>query len=165
MMNALTFRVCQDMKKPGFGTAAVVACAMVAMLPSPCAMAVDMPVMDLSAGIHRIQAEVAATGPARGEGLMYRRQLAPNHGMLFVFSERARHCMWMRNTYIPLSVAFIDEQGKILNIEDMQPQTDDNHCAARPARFALEMGIGWFAKRGIAAGQTIDGLDRAGVVR
>jgi uncharacterized protein len=121
----------------------------------------EMPVLELSAGVHRIEAEVASNGPSREEGLMFRRQLGPSKGMLFVFPQSARHCMWMRNTYLPLSVAFLDEQGAILNVEDMQPETENNHCAAKPARFALEMNLGWFQKRGIGSGQRIAGIDRA----
>ena len=128
----------------------------------PLAARAEMPVSALSAGVHLIQAEVARTGPSRQEGLMYRRKLGPNRGMLFVFPESARHCMWMRNTYIPLSVAFMDEQGNILSIDDMQPETENNHCAARPARYALEMSYRWFKQRGIAAGQRIAGVEGAG---
>jgi uncharacterized membrane protein (UPF0127 family) len=127
----------------------------------PFAARAEMPVMALSAGVHLIKAEVARTGPSRQEGLMFRRELGRNRGMLFVFPESARHCMWMRNTYIPLSVAFLDEQGNILNIDDMQPETENNHCAARPARYALEMSYGWFKQRGIAAGQRIAGVEEA----
>lgn len=131
----------------------------------PSAARAEMPVRALSAGVHLIQAEVASTAPSRQEGLMFRRTLGPNRGMLFVFPESARHCMWMRNTYIALSVAFMDEHGNILNIDDMQPETENNHCAARPARYALEMSHGWFAKRGIAAGQRIAGVEEASEAR
>lgn len=120
-----------------------------------------MPRLELSAGIHRIEAEVAADQENRMQGLMQRRAMAAGQGMLFVFPQAARHCMWMRNTYLPLSVAFLDASGRILNIEDMQPQTDDSHCAAGPARFALEMNRGWFAARGIKAGARIGGIDKA----
>ncbi|MCB1958546.1 MAG: DUF192 domain-containing protein, partial [Rhodocyclaceae bacterium] len=87
-----------------------------------------------------------------------RREMSPQHGMLFAFPEDARHCMWMRNTLIPLSVAFLDEAGRVLNIEDMTPQTEDSHCAAGPARFALEMNQGWFAARGLGPGAKIRGV-------
>lgn len=120
-----------------------------------------MPILDLSAGIHRIEAEVAANNPARMQGLMQRKSLATQRGMLFVFDRDGRHCMWMKNTFLPLSVAFLDAQGRILNIEDMQPQTEDNHCAAKPARFALEMNLGWFAQRGVKRGDPIQGIDKA----
>jgi hypothetical protein len=120
-----------------------------------------LPTLQLSAGIHLIHAEVAATTPARTRGLMHRKSLGANQGMLFVFAEIERHCMWMRNTYVPLSVAFIDERGVILNIADMQPQTDDSHCAAAPARYALEMNRGWFAAKGVRPGARISGIDKA----
>ncbi len=121
----------------------------------------QMPRLELTAGFHRVEAEVAATPPNRMQGLMNRRGMPPHQGMLFVFPEVAEHCMWMRNTYIPLSVAFLDEEGRILNIEDMQPQTENNHCASRPARYALEMNKGWFAGKGIKAGMRVGGLDKA----
>ena len=130
-------------------------------VPLPAAAGPGLPTLELAASVHRIEAEVANTFPSRTEGLMFRRQLGSNRGMLFVFTEAAQHCMWMRNTYIPLSVAFIDEAGDIINIADMQPQTEDNHCAVRPARFALEMNVGWFRQRGIAPGQRIAGIERA----
>lgn len=108
----------------------------------------------------RIEAELAATPQARQVGLMNRREMPAQRGMVFVFTEDARHCMWMRNTLIPLSVAFLDREGRILNIEDMQPRTEDNHCAARPARYALEMNLGWFAAKGIKAGDSLRGFDK-----
>ncbi|PKO37996.1 MAG: hypothetical protein CVU33_10385 [Betaproteobacteria bacterium HGW-Betaproteobacteria-6] len=120
-----------------------------------------MPVMELSAGFHRIEAEVAATDPNRQLGLMNRKAMPAQRGMLFVFTQDNTHCMWMRNTLLPLSVAFMDGEGKIINIEDMQPQTEDNHCARRPARYALEMNLGWFAQRGIKPGVKLGGLDKA----
>ena len=120
-----------------------------------------MPVMELSAGFHRIEAEVAANDQNRQVGLMNRKAMPTQRGMLFVFTHENTHCMWMRNTLLPLSVAFLDEDGKIINIEDMQPQTEDNHCARRPARYALEMNLGWFAQRGIKPGVKLGGLDKA----
>ena len=121
----------------------------------------EMPRIELNAGIHRIDAEVAADQQNRMQGLMNRRSMGSNQGMLFIFTHADRHCMWMRNTLLPLSVAFMDERGRILNIEDMKPQTDDNHCAATPARFALEMNQGWFASKGIKAGQRIGGVEKS----
>ena len=120
-----------------------------------------MPQIELSAGMHRIEAEVAATPDLRATGLMRRGEMAPQHGMLFVFTQEAPHCMWMRNTLLPLSVAFLDRNGKIINIEDMQPQTENNHCAAGNARYALEMNLGWFKRRGFGVGTSIAGIDRA----
>jgi uncharacterized membrane protein (UPF0127 family) len=125
------------------------------------ASAAEFPLIELSAGIHRIEAEVVADQPSRMQGLMNRRALASGQGMLFVFPQRARHCMWMKNTLLPLSVAFLDDDGRVLNVEDMQPQTEDNHCAVQSARFALEMNLGWFAGRGIAAGARIAGVERS----
>ncbi|HJW03444.1 MAG TPA: DUF192 domain-containing protein [Azospira sp.] len=124
------------------------------------AAAADMPRTDLTAGFHRIEAEVALNQADRMQGLMQRTQMAPNHGMLFIFPQAARHCMWMKNTLIPLSVAFLDDSGHIINIRDMQPQTENNHCADKDARFALEMNQGWFAAKGIKAGASIGGVDR-----
>ena len=121
----------------------------------------QMPRMELTASFHRIEAEVAADQASRMQGLMNRRSMGANQGMLFVFAQADRHCMWMRNTLIPLSVAFIDETGRILNIEDMQAKTDDPHCAANPARFALEMNLGWFSDKGLKAGQHINGIEKA----
>jgi uncharacterized membrane protein (UPF0127 family) len=116
--------------------------------------------VQLSAGMHLIHAEVAADMATRSRGLMFRKSLAPNAGMVFVFDDASQHCMWMKNTLIPLSVAFIDDNGAIINIEDMAPQTEDTHCAARPARYALEMDRGWFASRGIKAGAKLGGIDK-----
>ncbi len=133
--------------------------ALVGLLWQGSAHAAD--VLELAAGVYRIEAEVAADYPSRGRGLMYRRALATNRGMLFVFPETGTHCMWMRNTLVPLSVAFIDEVGVVLNVEDMRPQTEDSHCARGGARFALEMGRGWFQARGVKRGSRIRGLDKA----
>ena len=125
------------------------------------AAAQPLPVVQLSAGMHLIRAEVAADFASRGQGLMYRTALPSNAGMLFIFDEAATHCMWMKNTLIPLSVAFIDEHGALINIEDMAPQTEDSHCARRPALYALEMNRGWFAARGIKPGSRIGGIPGA----
>lgn len=120
-----------------------------------------LPLLELQAGFHRIEAEVAHMPETRARGLMHRREMAPQRGMLFVFTHDERHCMWMRNTFLPLAVAFMDGSGRITNIEEMQPQTEVNHCAARPARYALEMNAGWFAQRGIKPGDVIGGIGRA----
>ncbi|SBT06023.1 conserved exported hypothetical protein [Candidatus Accumulibacter aalborgensis] len=124
-------------------------------------LAAQLQGIDLTAGFYRIEAEVAADDGKRMQGLMHRRSMPANHGMLFVFTQAERHCMWMRNTFLPLSVAFLDEEGRILNIEDMQPQTDDNHCAANAARYALEMNLGWFAGKGIKPGTRIGGIEKS----
>jgi len=118
------------------------------------------PIISLNTGIHVIRAEVAATEAQRQQGLMFRDKMGPNEGMVFMFGAPAGVCMWMKNTLIPLSVAFIDENGKIINIEDMEPQTTDSHCAKKPVTYALEMNRGWFKQKNIKAGSTIDGLPR-----
>ena len=128
-------------------------------------LAQPMPLAELGAGMYRIEAEVAHTAQARQVGLMMRKTMAPQRGMVFVFEQDATHCMWMKNTFLPLSVAFVDAQGKVINIEDMQPQSEDNHCAAAPARFALEMNLGWFRERGIKAGDVLRGFDRLPAAR
>jgi hypothetical protein len=125
------------------------------------AQAQQLPEIALAVNGHKLTAEVAHTDPARAQGLMHRRMLPENRGMLFVFTTTAHHAMWMMNTYIPLSVAFIDERGVIINIEDMKPHTQDTHPAAKPAKYALEMNQGWFGKRGIKPGATVDGIERA----
>jgi len=121
----------------------------------------QLPTIELNAGIHLIRAEVASTFETRAQGLMFRKYLGPNEGMLFVFPQAEAHCMWMKNTLISLSVAFVDAQGKIVTIAEMKPQTENSHCAAAPARFALEMSGGWFAGKGIKAGATLQGLSKA----
>ncbi len=121
----------------------------------------QMPEITLAINGHKLAAEVARTDADRAQGLMHRRMLPENRGMLFVFREVALHAMWMMNTHIPLSVAFIDEKGVIINIADMEPHTRNAHPALRPARYALETNQGWFAKRGIKPGMKIEGMDRA----
>jgi uncharacterized protein len=111
----------------------------------------------LNAGIHNIHAEVAQTPDERATGLMFRREMAQQDGMLFVFEQPATQCFWMKNTLLPLSAAFIAEDGSIVNIVDMKPQTLDSHCSAKPVRFVLEMNQGWFAKRGLKAGAKLSG--------
>ena len=114
--------------------------------------------VQLTAGIHLITAEVADSDPSRTRGLMFRQNLPANHGMLFIFDRKSTHCMWMRNTLIPLSVAFIDDDGTIVNIENMQPHDDSSHCARQPVRYALEMTQGWFAQKGIGPGAKLGRL-------
>ena len=117
----------------------------------------QLPEIPLVIDGHRLTAEVAATDETRTQGLMHRRILPENRGMLFVFRDTTHHAMWMMNTYVPLSVAFLDERGLIINIADMKPHTRDAHPAAKPAKYALEANQGWFAKRGIKPGTRISG--------
>ncbi|MDH4173817.1 MAG: DUF192 domain-containing protein [Betaproteobacteria bacterium] len=135
-------------------------CALLLAAGAATAQQPALPTVQLGAGMHLIRAEVADRDATRALGLMHRTALAPNGGMLFVFDETTVHCMWMKNTPLPLSVAFIDESGVIVNIADMQPHTEVSHCAKQPARFALEMAQGWFAERGIRAGSRLRGLDK-----
>ncbi len=127
----------------------LVCTALLGLSPPVHAQIAVLPKITLQAGMQLIQAEVASTDDQRETGLMYRRELIGNHGMLFVFSSDQPVCMWMKNTYIPLSVAFIGDKGRIANITEMKPQTLDSHCAVQNVRFALEMPLGWFAQRGI----------------
>jgi uncharacterized membrane protein (UPF0127 family) len=120
----------------------------------------QLPVVELGAGMHLIHAALAADDRSRMRGLMFRKSLQPNEGMLFVFDESTTHCMWMKNTFVPLSVAFLDESAHIINVADMAPQTEASHCATQPARYALEMQRGWFSERGLGPGTEIRGIVR-----
>ena len=133
----------------------------VALALGTLAASAELPEIPLTVAGHKLTVEVADTEATRMQGLMHRRILPENRGMLFVFREVTHHTMWMMNTYIPLSVAFLDEHGVIINIADMRPQTSDTHAAAKPAKYALEVNQGWFAKRSIKPGARIEGLERA----
>lgn len=132
-----------------------------AVFVSYAAHAQQLPQLTLRAGMHLIHAELAHTFDTRSRGLMFRESLGPNQGMLFVFEGMGRQCMWMRNTLIPLSVAFLDADGTIANIANMQPRSEQTHCAVREVQYALEMEKGWFAARGIKPGAKIVGIDKA----
>jgi uncharacterized protein len=116
-----------------------------------------LPTISLQAGMHVIKAEVARTDSERAIGLMHRREMPQHEGMLFVFEQPHVQCFWMKNTLIPLSVAYLADDGAVVNIADMQPLSLDSHCSAKPVRFVLEMNQGWFAKRGIKAGFKLSG--------
>jgi uncharacterized membrane protein (UPF0127 family) len=116
-----------------------------------------LPSITLNAGMHLIQAEVAQTPEQRSTGLMFRSAMGTNEGMLFAFEEPGQQCFWMKNTLLPLSVAFVADDGSVVNIENMKPQTLDSHCSTKPVRFVLEMNDGWFAKRGIKPGFKLSG--------
>lgn len=117
----------------------------------------QLPAIQLSAGIHLIAAQLAMTPQQHSIGLMFRESMAPSEGMLFVFAEAKQQCFWMKNTLLPLSAAFIADDGSVVNIEDMQPGTQDRHCSKKPVRFVLEMHQGWFAQRGLREGARIQG--------
>lgn len=112
----------------------------------------------IKVGSHALKVEVADSDTSRARGLMYRQKLGKDDGMLFIFPDPGYHSMWMMNTYIPLSVAFVDADGRILNVLDMEPQTLDTHTAAGPARYAIETNKGWFARKKIKAGDSVTGL-------
>ena len=119
-----------------------------------------LPVVSIKVAGQPLRVEVVSTPEQRARGLMHREKLGRNDGMLFIFDEPGYHAMWMMNTLIPLSVAFVDGDGRILNIEDMAPKTLDSHSAQGPARYAVETNKGWFAERGIKAGDRVTGLPK-----
>ena len=116
-----------------------------------------LPTVQLNAGMHLISAEVARTPQQRAIGLMHRQQMAMNEGMLFIFEQPSAQCFWMKNTLLPLTIAFIDDAGSVVTLADMQPQSLQEHCASAPVRYALEMNLGWFSKRGLKVGSRIAG--------
>lgn len=152
MIEALLARNCARLFLLALGLTAVTAAGPVRATGDP---QPRLPEVRVSAGMHVIVAEVADTPGTRAMGLMYRRELGLNRGMLFVFERSERHCFWMKNTYIPLSIAFIDQNGTITDIADMQPRSEDTHCPSGPVRYALEMTQGWFAEKGITVGSRL----------
>ena len=149
-----------------FAALALAACALLAApMPasaqSPDGKPQSLPITTLKVGPHAVAAEVASTPDQRSLGLMYRFSLPADHGMLFVFPEPQPLAFWMRNTYIPLSIAFIDAEGRILNVVEMAPRSDASHPSRGDALYALEMRKGWFADRGIGPGTRVTGLPPA----
>ena len=118
----------------------------------------NLPRVKLSAGMHQIDAQVAMQPEQRQIGLMYRQEMPASEGMLFVFEQAGKQCFWMKNTLIPLTAAFVADDGTIVNLADMKPQVTDSHCSEKPVRYVLEMNAGWFAKKGIKAGNKLKGL-------
>ena len=116
-----------------------------------------LPAITLNAGMHNIQAEVAQTPDERAIGLMFRKTMGANEGMLFAFEQASTQCFWMKNTLLALSIAFVAADGTVINVDDMKPQTLQSHCSTEPVPFVLEMNAGWFAKRGIKAGFKLNG--------
>jgi uncharacterized protein len=130
---------------------------------SLCAFAQEGPQLNLqrikiSAGMHQIDTQLAMTPIERQIGLMNRPSMPAHEGMLFVFDEPTRQCFWMKNTLLPLTAAFVADDGTIVNLVDMKPQTLDSHCSTKDVRYVLEMNQGWFAKRGIKAGNKLSGV-------
>lgn len=117
----------------------------------------QLPRTQLKAGMHLIQAQVATTPEQRSTGLMWRQDMPQHEGMLFVFEQPAVQCFWMKNTLLPLTAAFVADDGRIVNLADMQPRNETSHCSKEPVRFVLEMNQGWFAKRHIGAGYRVQG--------
>jgi len=135
-------------------------CALVWLLPSLASAQqpqMQLPRTKLSAGMHLLDVQVAQTPQERQIGLMFRKEMPQHEGMLFVFEQPAPQCFWMRNTLIPLTAAFVADDGTIVNLADMKPQSDDSHCSAKPVRYVLEMNQGWFARRNIQAGYKLGG--------
>lgn len=133
-----------------------------ALLSPQFASAQDAPQMNLqrvklSAGMHLIDAQVALTPEQRQIGLMFRKEMPQQEGMIFIFEQPAQQCFWMKNTLLPLTAAFVADDGTIVNLADMKPQTTDPHCSTQPVRYVLEMNKGWFAKKGIRAGSKLGG--------
>jgi uncharacterized protein len=145
-----------------FGRAAALGLALVAAAGAGAqSQPQNLPAITLSAGMHNVRAQVAATPAQRQIGLMFRREMPVHEGMLFVFEAPAPQCFWMRNTLLPLSIAFLRDDGTVVNVEDMEPMTETSHCSAEPVRYALEMNKGWFAKRGLKSGSKLGGLPSA----
>jgi len=117
----------------------------------------QLPRIKLQAGMYQIDAQVAQTPEQRSIGLMFRSEMPPHEGMLFVFEQANTQCFWMKNTLLPLTAAFVADDGTIVNLADMKPQSTDSHCSTKPVRFVLEMHQGWFAKRGIQPGFKLTG--------
>lgn len=122
----------------------------------------DLPRVPITAGMYRIDAQVASTPQQRQTGLMFRENLPQQEGMLFVFEDAAVQCFWMKNTLVPLTAAFVADDGRIVNLADMQPQTTDSHCSEAPVRYVLEMNQGWFSKKGLRKGTKLSGTPFSG---
>ena len=144
------------MKKSFLAAAAL---ALAAVLPPASAQQpqTNLPRVKLSAGMHQIDAQVAQSIEQRMAGLMFRKEMPQTEGMLFVFEQPTVQCFWMKNTPLPLTAAFVADDGTIVNLVDMKPQTTDSHCSAKPVRYVLEMNQGWFGKKGIKAGFKLAG--------
>ena len=151
--------------RPSHGTLRAFAASAIAVAVawvSSAAWALEGPQMnlqrvELTAGMHRIDAQVAIEPQQRQIGLMHRQEMPAHEGMLFVFERASEQCFWMKNTLLPLTAAFVSDDGTIVNLVDMKPQTLDSHCSAKPVRYVLEMNKGWFAQKGIKAGSKLAG--------
>jgi uncharacterized membrane protein (UPF0127 family) len=145
------------MRQPTLRTTAVAFTLLAAAAAWPQDQPQNLAATTLKVGMHSIRAQLALTPQQRQIGLMFRRDMPNHEGMLFVFDQESPQCFWMRNTLIPLSIAFLADDGTVVNLADMKPQSDDSHCSSKPVRFVLEMNQGWFAKRGVKPGTRING--------
>jgi len=136
----------------------VTICVLFLLFSAPATSSTPTLSLPLQIGMYIVQAEVADDMQTRAKGLMFRTEMSANQGMLFIFERLSVQCFWMKNTLIPLTAAFIDDQGKIVNMADMSPLTESSHCSKQPVRYVLEMNQGWFATRGIKEGQVIKGI-------
>ncbi len=134
----------------------VLALSLFALRTAGCAKSDSgLPVVSIDVAGHGVKAEVASTEAQRARGLMYRRKMGTNKGMLFVYPKPERLSFWMKNTYLPLSIAYIDSRGSIVHIEDMKPLTTNSHPSPKPVPYALEMNQGWFDDKGVKVGDTV----------
>ncbi len=117
----------------------------------------DLKRIKLGAGMHQIDVQLAISPQEKQIGLMWRSDMPQQEGMLFIFDMPSKQCFWMKNTLLPLTAAFVADDGTIVNLVDMKPQTTDSHCSTKPVRYVLEMNKGWFAKKGIKAGAKLTG--------
>ncbi|MBP8840728.1 MAG: DUF192 domain-containing protein [Giesbergeria sp.] len=136
------------------GAALLCAASLVAAQEAP---QLNLPRAELTAGMHRIDAQVAQSPQERQIGLMHRQKMPPHEGMLFVFEQPATQCFWMKNTPLALTAAFVADDGTIVNLADMQPNDTASHCSAQPVRYVLEMNQGWFAQKKLKAGFKLSG--------
>ena len=117
----------------------------------------DLRRVKLTAGMYQIDTQLAVTSQQREVGLMFRKEMPQPEGMLFIFEQPATQCFWMKNTILPLTAAFVSDDGRIVNLADMKPQTEDSHCSEEPVRYVLEMNQGWFAKKNLKKGTKLTG--------
>ena len=152
------------MKLIATGLCALALVTLVALAPSHAqeSAQLNLPRTKITAGMYLIDAQVAATPQQRSTGLMFRPQMPASEGMLFVFDQPSEQCFWMKNTLLPLTAAFVADDGTIVNLADMKPQTTDSHCSKKPVRYVLEMNLGWFEKKGIKAGSKLSGAPFGG---
>ncbi len=140
-----------------FAAGACLTCLLVGVAQAQDHPQLDLPRVKIGAGMYLIETQVALTPDQRQIGLMFRKEMPQGEGMLFVFEQPSTQCFWMKNTLLPLTAAFVEDDGTITNLADMKPQTLDSHCSTKPVRYVLEMNLGWFAKKGIKAGSKLTG--------